>query len=35
MKNMSIIWIEKLKLWNEWHFVENNTEIMQHVLEMR
>jgi len=23
-----------MKLWNEWHSVENITEIMQHVLKM-
>jgi hypothetical protein len=26
---------KKIKLWNEWHFVENKTEIMQHVLKMQ
>jgi len=26
---------KKDKLWNKWHFVENKTEIMQHVLKMQ
>jgi hypothetical protein len=25
---------KKIKLWNNWHFVENKTEIMQHALKM-
>ena len=35
MKNMSIIWVEKIKLWNKWHFVESETEIMHHVLQLQ
>jgi hypothetical protein len=26
---------KKDKLWNKWHFVENKTAIMQHVLKMQ
>jgi hypothetical protein len=26
---------KKIKLWNQQHFVENKTEIMQHVLNMQ
>ena len=26
---------KKIKLWNKWHFVKNNTEILQPVLEMQ
>ena len=26
---------KKIKLWNKWHFVENKTEIIQHVLKMQ
>jgi hypothetical protein len=33
MKNMSIIWTGKIKLWKKWHFVENRTEIMQNILQ--
>ena len=29
MKNMSVIWTEKDKLWNKRHFVENKMEIME------
>ena len=34
-KNMSIIWIEKDKIMTYMHFVENKTEIMEHVLKMK
>lgn len=33
MLNLSIIWKEKVILWNKRNFVENKTEIMQHVLK--
>jgi len=26
---------EKMNLWYKWHFVENKTEIMEHVLKMQ
>jgi len=35
MKNISIIWIEKGKIMKYMHFVENKTEIMEHVLKMQ
>jgi hypothetical protein len=31
---MSIIWTEKIKLWNEWHFLKTETQIMQ-ILKMQ
>jgi hypothetical protein len=34
MKNL-LCELEKSKLWNKWNFVENKTEIMQHVLKMQ
>jgi hypothetical protein len=33
IKNMGVVWTEKDKIVKQ-HFVENKTEIMQHVLEM-
>ena len=30
-----IIWIEKDKLWNEQHFLENKTDITRHVLKIQ
>jgi hypothetical protein len=35
MKNMSIIWTEKDKNYETKNFVDNKTEIMQHVLKMQ
>jgi hypothetical protein len=34
IENLSIIWAEKVKLWNDCCFVENKTEVMKHVLKM-
>jgi hypothetical protein len=34
MKNI-LIEQKKIKLWNKWHFVENETEIPQYVLKMQ
>ena len=34
MKNMSVIWTEKDKLWNKRHFVENKMEIMEKDLKI-
>ena len=25
---------KNIELWNKWHFVENKTEVIQHVLKM-
>ena len=25
MKNIIIIWVKKIKLWNKWHFMENKS----------
>jgi len=33
MKNV-LFMQKKIKLWNKWCFVENKTEILQHVLKM-
>jgi hypothetical protein len=33
-KHCVLFELEKIKLWNKRHYVENNTEIMQHVLKM-
>ena len=35
MKNVSIVWTEDDKLLNKRHFVDNKTETMQHVLNMK
>jgi hypothetical protein len=35
MKNGVLFEQKEVKLWNKQHFVENETEIMQHVLEMQ
>jgi hypothetical protein len=34
MKNMGVVWPKKDKIVKQ-HFVENKTEIIEHVLEMR
>jgi len=35
MKNVSIVWTEDDKLLNKRQFVDNKTEIMQHVLKIK
>jgi len=35
MKNVSIIWTKKYKIMKYMYFVENKTEIMEHVLKMQ
>jgi hypothetical protein len=35
MKNVLFEQKKKMKLWNKQHFVENETEVLQHVLKVQ